>query len=210
VFRRSCGASTCQISRSGSFGSTERPGRSDPAVAANQHRLSAPAWRLCVPHRHVREGAQIGKRAPGRSRRCSGRQRTTANRDGRPEAPLSDGTGTRTETRAKRCPPPWIRKRASSQVRAVAVGFEPTNGLPRYTLSRRAGGLATVGAGSDRLRHRQWPSHGRGRPGRPRQPADRPHRIPEVDLTGPRSATGHRWLSGDGFGLRHLETIRVK
>jgi hypothetical protein len=34
--------------------------------------------------------------------------------------------------------PQWIGKRASSQVRAVAVGFEPTNGLPRYTLSSSA------------------------------------------------------------------------
>jgi hypothetical protein len=83
------------------------------SVAASQHRLSAPAWCLCVPHLHlrrphghVREGAQIGKRAPRRSRRCSGLQRTTANGDGRPEAPTGDGTETRTETRAKRCPPP--------------------------------------------------------------------------------------------------------
>ena len=34
--------------------------------------------------------------------------------------------------------PQWIGRRASSQVRAVAVGFEPTNGLPRYTLSSSA------------------------------------------------------------------------
>jgi hypothetical protein len=34
--------------------------------------------------------------------------------------------------------PQWIGKRASSQVRAVAVGFEPTRGLPLYTLSSSA------------------------------------------------------------------------
>jgi hypothetical protein len=34
--------------------------------------------------------------------------------------------------------PQWIGKRASSQVRAVAVGFEPTRELPLYTLSSSA------------------------------------------------------------------------
>jgi hypothetical protein len=34
--------------------------------------------------------------------------------------------------------PRWIGKRASSQVRAVAVGFEPTRELPLYTLSSSA------------------------------------------------------------------------
>jgi hypothetical protein len=44
--------------------------------------------------------------------------------------------------------PQWIGKRASSQLRAVAVGFEPTNGLPRYTLSSsenpRSGTVARI------------------------------------------------------------------
>jgi hypothetical protein len=34
--------------------------------------------------------------------------------------------------------PQWIEKRASSQVRAVTVGFEPTRELPLYTLSSSA------------------------------------------------------------------------
>jgi hypothetical protein len=34
--------------------------------------------------------------------------------------------------------PQWIGKRASSQVTAVAVGFEPTKELPLYTLSSSA------------------------------------------------------------------------
>jgi hypothetical protein len=46
--------------------------------------------------------------------------------------------------------PQWIGKRASSQVRAVAVGFEPTRELPLYTLSSSANPRSATVA---RVRH---------------------------------------------------------
>src|SRR5664280_567882 len=115
------------------------------SVAASQHRLSAPAWCLCVPHLHLRRphghyvkehrSASVLLAGLAAVLDFSGRRRTLM--DDRRRRP---GTELRRELRLepKMPAPQWIGKRASSQVRAVAVGFEPTNGLPRYTLSRRA------------------------------------------------------------------------
>jgi hypothetical protein len=82
--------------------------------------------------------AQVRKRAPRRSRRRSGRRWMSTNGGGRRSVACRAGSETTTETRNGDTPPDGSRKRVSSQVSAVAVGFEPTRELPLYTLSRSA------------------------------------------------------------------------